>query len=352
MNSSTEARSLVILCRKLCCHTKIDTLFCRSEGSPEDSLEIDPEVDDMASNIDSRKAFSNKFPDVRLDVSVHNPTASSNVKCSGMLDYEVLLDWLSGEMGCQLKLTQHITQLSHEKSRYFYVYEVLKSFARFSQGRLLLQLKNDEIADQGLLDSGQVIHYERRLAGRHKMPATIEFIVVNREEPDNILLTIEVKENIANEAYLWQTLAELISASDHKDSGTCAALTDAFNWRFFESKRENDCWVIHSSRSLAMFDLDLNAVETTNEAFSLVFSHLFPGQDFPDLAKLRQVNEAAEQAMKRAANVLALPTARGAAQLAELNARLQKEVAEKEHAIAKCDELQKQLRESKKQRTE
>ena len=336
-----------MLSRKLCSHTKIDILFCRSEASV-DSLDIDPEFDDMASNIDSRKAFSDKFPDVRLDVSVHNRTASSNVKCSSMLDYDVLLDWLSGEMGCQLKLTQHITELRHEKSRYFYVYEVLKSFARFSQGRLLLQLKDDEIADQGLLDSGQVIHYERRLAGRHKVPATIEFMVVNREDPDNILLTIEVKESIANEAYLWQTLAELINASNHKDSGACAALTDAFSWRFFESRRENDHWVIHSSRSLAMFDLDLNAVETTNEAFSMMFSHLFPGQEFPNLAVLRQVNEAAEKAMTRAAHVLALPATR----IAELNARLQKEVADKEHAIAECEELQKQLSEAKRQKTE
>lgn len=307
----------------------------------------------MASNIDSRKAFHNKFPTVRLDVSVHNPTASSNVKCNDMLDYDVLLDWLSGEMGCQLKLSQHITELRHEKSRYFYVYEVLKSFAKFSQGTLVLQLKDSEIdADQGLLDSGQVIHYERRLAGRHKVPATIEFIVVNREEPDNILLTIEVKENIANEAYLWQTLAELINASDQKDSGACAALTDAFNWRFFESKRENDCWVVHSSRSLAMFDMDLNAVETTNEAFSMVFSHLFPGQEFPNLAALQRVNEAAENAMKRAAQVLASTPARIVEQVAELNARVQREVTEKEQALAKCDELQKQLHELKRQRTE
>ena len=260
--------------RKLCSRTKIDTLFCRSEGSP---VSDDTETDDMASNIDSRKAFSNKFPNVRLDISVHNPTASSNVKCNSLLDYDVLRDWLSGEMGCQLKLTQHITELRHEKSRYFYVYEVLKSFAKYSQGDLLLQLKDDEIdADQGLLDSGQVIHYERRIAGRHKVSATIEFIVVNREEPDDILLTIEVKENIANEAYLWQTLAELINVSNHKDSGACAAVTDAFNWRFFESRRDNDSWVVYGSRSLAMFDLDLNAMETTNEAFSMVFSKL-PG---------------------------------------------------------------------------
>ena len=93
-----------------------------------------------------------------------------------------------------------------------------------------------ELANQGLLESGQVTHCERRLAGGHKVPATLELIVVNREEPANILLTTEVKENIANEAYLWQTLAELISASKHKDSGACAALTDAFNWRFFESR--------------------------------------------------------------------------------------------------------------------
>lgn len=334
----------------------------RREGSLVASLDIDPEVDDMASNIDSRKAFSDKFPDVRLDVSVHNPTASSNVKCSGMLDYDVLLDWLSGEMGCQLKLTQRITESRHQTSQYFYVYEVLKSFARFSQGRMLLQLKDNEIADHELLDSGRVIHYERRFAGRHKVPATIDFTVVNTEELDNILLTIEVKDNIANEAYLWQTLAELISASDHKNSGTCAALTDAFNWRFFESRRENDCWVIHSSRSLAMFDPDLNAVETTNEAFSMVFSHLFPGQEFPNLAVLRQVNEAAKEAMKRAAHVLAVPAAR----IAELNATIEKEVvekkqaiaekeqaiAEKEHAVTKYEELQKRLSETKRQRTE
>lgn len=314
----------------------------------------------MASTIDSRKAFFNKFPNVCLDASVRNPAASSNVKCNGMLDYEVLLDWLSGDMGCQLKLTQHITELRHEKSRYFHVYEVLKSFAKYSQGTLLLQLKDDKVdADQGLLDSGQVLHYEHRLAGRHKVPATIEFIVVNREEPDNILLTIEVKENIANEAYLWQTLAELINASEHKDGAACAALTDAFNWRFFESRRDNNSWVVHGSRSLSMFDLDLNAVATTNETFSMVFSYLFPDQELPDLAALRRVNEAAAKAMKTAANVLAQSTARIVAEVAELNARLQTEVTEKEHAItekklaiAERDELQKQVRELKRQRTE
>lgn len=46
----------------------------------------------MASKIDSRKAFATKFPNVRLDKSVQDPTASSSVKSDALLDYDVLFE--------------------------------------------------------------------------------------------------------------------------------------------------------------------------------------------------------------------------------------------------------------------
>lgn len=289
-----------------------------------------PSAVTMASKIDSKKAFATEFPTVRLDKSVQDPSASSRVKSDALLDYDVLFEWLSGELGCQLKLTQHVTELRHEKTRFFLVYEVLKSFAKFSQGRLLLHLKEQVDDDQGLRDSGQPSSFEHCIQGQQIVSSTTAFVVVMSKEPEDILLTVGVNENIANPAYLWQTLAELIHASDQTGSGVCAAMTDAFNWRFFESRRENDSWVVYGSRSVPMFDLDLNSVQTTNEVFSIMLSHLFPGQQFPSLQTFRQVGEAARRAMKRDAKVLAQSIA--------LELEIAKVTAEKDRTVAELRE--------------
>ena len=128
----------------------------------------------MASNITSWKAFVDKYPDVKLDRSVTDPTVSSALKSAVLLDHYVLVDWLSGDMGSQLKLAQHITHFGEEKYRCFLVYEVLKSFAKYSHGSLLLQLREqvDEVADSddfgfGLLKQGQNIG--RQTAGAHRV---------------------------------------------------------------------------------------------------------------------------------------------------------------------------------------
>ncbi len=204
----------------------------------------------MASNITSKQAFVHRFPNVKLDRSVTDPTVSSGLKNAGLLDYKVLVDWLSGDLGSQLKLTQYIMP---EKSPYILVYEVLKSFAKYYQGSLLLQLREHEEEDLGLLKQGQAINFERQIPGAHNVAATIEFVVVNRENPDDILLIVEVKENIIGEAYLWQTLAELINASTHKGSGAFASLTDAFSWTLFQAKQDGEGWVVYASRSFVMF---------------------------------------------------------------------------------------------------
>lgn len=212
------------------------------------------------------------------------------------------------------------------------MYEVLKSFAKYSQGSLLLHLKDQVEDDQEPCDSAQLINCERCTQGQCKVLSTITFVVAMREEPDDILLTVEINKNIANPANLWQTLAELVHVSDQKGSGVCAAMTDAFNWRFFESRRANDSWVVHGSRSLIMFDLDLNSMYTTSEVYSIMFSRLCPGQTFPSLQTLRQVSETAERAMKRGA--------KGLAQAIATQLEIAQVTAEKDRTIA---ELQEEL---------
>ena len=101
---------------------------------------------------------------------------------------------------------------------------MLKSFAKYSQGSLLLQLREHEEEDLGLLNQGQTTNFEHQIPGAHKMAAITEFVVVNREKPDDVLLIVEVKEHVIGGAYLWQTLTELIIACAHKGNGAFASL--------------------------------------------------------------------------------------------------------------------------------
>lgn len=305
----------------------------------------------MVSNIDTRKAFLGKYDNVVLDPSVLNLASPCRLDCQQLLRPDVMAEWLSGDMGRQLKLTQRVTELRHEKSRYFYVYEDLKSFVKYSQGKLLLELRSDDETDDenGLPEAEQAINPEHRIPGGHRVPATIEFVIVNKEDPDNILMTVGVKDNIANDQYLWQTLAELINASEHKKTGTCASLTDAFSWRFFESRLEDNKWVVCASDSLAMLSVGLRRVETTGQVFSFMFSRLFPGADFPSKQVFLEVNETAEKAMQKDADALAQSHSMFAEEVARLTTQRQREVAEKERTI---EDLQNQLRKAKRPRTD
>ncbi len=64
----------------------------------------------MASNITSKQAFVHRFPHVKLDRSVTDPTISSGLKNAGLLDHNILVDWLSGDLGSQLRLTKSIIE--------------------------------------------------------------------------------------------------------------------------------------------------------------------------------------------------------------------------------------------------
>ncbi|KAL3130962.1 hypothetical protein ABBQ38_000285 [Trebouxia sp. C0009 RCD-2024] len=315
----------------------------------------------MASNIDTRKAFFSKCQNVVLDPSVSYQASPSRLDCQQLLCPDILAEWLSGHMGRQVKLTQRFTGLRHEKSRFFCMYEVLKSFAKYSQGKLLLELMSEEESDDEneILEAEQVIDFERRISGRHRVPATIKFVIVNREDPDNILMTVGVKTNIADKRYRWQTLAELISASEHNKKGTCASLTDAFSWRFFESRLEKDKWIVCASDPLGMFSVGLQGVETTHQVFSFIFSRLFPGVVFPSHQVFHEVNEIAEKAMQRDANVLAQSHSMFTKEVARLTAQHQIEMAEKEKEVEvlhaekdkELDVLREELREAKRPRT-
>ena len=313
----------------------------------------------MASNIISWKAFVDKYPDVKLDRSLTDPTVPSAVKSAGLLDRHLLVDWLSGDLGSQLKLVQDIIHFGQEKYRCFLVYEVLKSFAEYSQGSLLLQLREqvDELADSddfGLISQGQTINFERQTADAHGMAAIIEIVVVTREDPDHILLTVKVKQNIIREADMWQTLAELMNASIHKGGRSCASLTDAFSWKFLEAKRTGKDWLVSASQSFAMFNADLNGVYTTNHVFSLLHSCLFPGKEFPSQSQLHDVNEKAENAMTRKASVLVAGLRNESAAAAEI-VKLSAERIKKDQRIADSDkriaDLERQLHEVNRVRT-
>ena len=176
----------------------------------------------------------------------------------------------------------------------------------------------------------------------------MEIVVVTREDPDHILLTVEVKKNILSEADMWQTLAQLMNASTQKGSGACASLTDAFSWKFFETKKNGKDWLVSASRSFAMFDADLNGVYTTNHVFSLLYSRLFPGKEFPSQTRLHDMNEEAKKAMKRNASVLVAGLRNESAAAAAELVRLSAENIKRDKRIA---DLERQLHEVKKLRT-
>lgn len=306
----------------------------------------------MASYIDMRKAFLDKYDNVVLDPSVLYLASRFRLDCQQLLSPDVIAEWLSGDMGRQLKLTQRLTELRHQKSRSFYVYEVLKSFAKYSQGKLTLELKSDDETDDenGLLDAEEVVNLERRIPDGHRVPATVEFVIVSKED---ILMTVVVKDNIANDQYLWQTLAELVNTSEHMKTGTCASLTDGFNWRFFESRLEDNKWVVYASDSLAMFSVGLRGVATTGQVFSFMFSRLLPGVDFPSKQVFLEVNERAEKAMQKDADALAQSFED---EVATLTTQHQLKMAEKDTEIAEkqtvLEDLQNQLQKAKRPRTD
>lgn len=306
----------------------------------------------MASYIDTRKAFLDMYDNVVLDPSVVYLASRFRLDCQQLLSPDVIAEWLSGDMGRQLKLTQRLTELRHKKSRTFYVYEVLKSFAKFSQGKLTLELKSDDETDDenGLLEAEQVVNLERWIPDGHRVPATVEFVIVSKED---ILMTVVVKDNIANDQYLWQTLAELINTSEHKKTGTCASLTDGFNWRFFESRLEDNKWVVYASDSLAMFSVGLRGVATTGQVFSFMFSRLLPGVEFPSKQMFLEVNERAEKAMQKDADALAQSHSIFEDEVARLTTQHQLKMAEKDTEVAKKQTvLENQLQKAKRPRTD
>lgn len=64
----------------------------------------------MASNITSKQAFVHRFPNVKLDRSVTDPAISSGLKNAGLLEHNILVDWLSGDLGSQLRLVKSIIE--------------------------------------------------------------------------------------------------------------------------------------------------------------------------------------------------------------------------------------------------
>lgn len=116
---------------------------------------------------------------------------------------------------------------------------------------------------------------------------------------------------------------------------------------------------MYASRSLIMFDPDLNAFSAANHAFSLLFSCLLPGQPFPSQSQLRDANEAAEKAMKRKASAFAAglvvvssaENSRLSAENERVTAKHSKVTAEHRKLTAEKKDLERQLHELKKQKS-
>lgn len=109
---------------------------------------------------------------------------------------------------------------------------------------------------------------------------------------------------------------------------------------------------MYVSRSLIMFDPDLNAFSAANHAFSLLFSCLLPGQPFPSQSQLRDANEAAEKAMKRKASAFAAGlVVVSSAENSRLSAENERVTAEHRKLTAEKKDLERQLHELKKQKS-
>ena len=259
----------------------------------------------MASNVRSQQDFERTFPDASVEAAAIDPAIrSTEPRFTGpLLDHAVVIEWLSGDLGVQLHTCRKMLIQSHEHSRYMLIYEVLKTFVKYSSGRLLVKVNTnlEPHEDSGLLpDSELEVGFEHTIKGSGAK-ARIEFIIFDKKAR-TALLSIEVKPSIYSTEDVWQTLAELMILAGHNDTDSHSCMTDGFEWRFFRAQKKEGRWCISGSRPLSMFDSALYTKKVdTVLGFSVLFSVLFPQQQLPSKQQLISTQKAFELDMKQQA---------------------------------------------------
>ena len=287
----------------------------------------------MASNITTRVLFEQRFPDTELSESVFDASHHTALRFDKQLSFDAAMYLLAGDMGRQLHLCQSIVLHSHEQSRYFLIYEILKALIKFSHGTIMLQVR--PVVDTSTADTGQgselaqAIGYEQTIKGT-KVSAKIEFVLTNKRD-DKILVAIEVKPTLYPEAYMWQALAEAVIIAQHNEGTGYVCLTDGGEWKLFKAQKQNDKYLVTASKSLTMFDSALTTkASDTLSALSMLCSVMFRDQLLPSAEEIASAYAAVDSKLQKETDLAASSVAE-VMKLREESARLRKRVSELEN---------------------
>lgn len=210
----------------------------------------------MASSITNRALFHEKFPEAQLSPSVFDASHDTTLQFDKRLSVEAVLFLLGGVLGRELHLCDSIVLRSHEQSRYFLVYEILKALIKISYGTIILQVRPvvvtsadtstdtsaDTSAETSTADTcqtsepSQVSGHEQTIKGT-KVSAKIEFVLTNNLD-DKVLLAVEVKPSLYPNTHKWQALAEVLIMAQHNKGSGYVCLTDGFCWQLFKAQKQ------------------------------------------------------------------------------------------------------------------
>lgn len=254
----------------------------------------------MSNNITTRALFKKRFPDAELSQSVFDASHHTTLQFDKRLSVDAVLFLLAGDLGRELHLCHSIVLRSHEQSRYFLIYEILKALIKMSHGTIILQVRPfvDTSTDTGQSSElAQAMGCEQTVKGII-VSAKMDFVLTNKLD-DKVLLAVHVKPSLCPEAYMWQALAEAVIIAQHNEGSGYVCLTDGFSWKLFKAQKETDKYLVTASHCLTMFKAGLGtAASETVSALSMLFSVMFRDQLFPAVDEIASAYAAVDSKLQ------------------------------------------------------
>ena len=257
----------------------------------------------MASSITTRALFHETFPEAQLSPSVFDASHHTTIQFDQRLSVDAALFLLAGDLGRELHLCHSIVLRSHEPSRYFLIYEILKALIKVSHETIILQVRpfvdTCTSTDAGQSSElAQAMGFEQTVKGVN-VSAKIEFVLMNKLD-DKVLLVIQVKSSLDRKAYMWQALAEVMIIAQHNKGSSYVCLTDGFSWQLFKAQKTNDTYLVTASTPFAMFDTALRTMASESvSALSMLFSVMFRDKLVPTAEEIASAYEAVDDKLQK-----------------------------------------------------